>query len=86
MASWLCDTYFQEKLNREFRAVTDPSDRFLMSLEQSVELVEFASNASPGDIFVHKAPSATVQDLPMTHQTHRLIVSNKRLLERVWGL
>lgn len=45
--------------------ITDPAmTRFLMSLEQSVELVEFAfKNATPGDIFVHKAPSATVQDL-----------------------
>lgn len=45
--------------------VTDPNmTRFLMSLEQSVALVEFAlRSARPGDLFVRKAPAATVQDL-----------------------
>ncbi len=42
--------------------ITDPNmTRFMMSLDQSVELVEFAfQNASPGDIFVQKAPAATI--------------------------
>lgn len=45
--------------------VTDPNmTRFMMSLDQSVELVEFAfSNAQPGDIFVQKAPASTVYDV-----------------------
>jgi UDP-glucose 4-epimerase len=45
--------------------VTDPSmTRFLMSLEESVDLVLYAfENARPGDIFVQKAPSSTVGDL-----------------------
>ncbi len=45
--------------------VTDPAmTRFLMSLEQSVDLVIYAfANARPGDIFVQKAPAATVGDL-----------------------
>src|SRR5829696_7981922 len=45
--------------------VTDPNmTRFLMSLEDSVDLVVFAyQNASQGDIFVQKAPACTVQDL-----------------------
>lgn len=45
--------------------VTDPAmTRFLMSLAESVELVEFAfANAAPGDVFVRKAPATTVQDL-----------------------
>ena len=45
--------------------VTDPSmTRFLMSLAQSVELVLYAfEHASPGDIFVQKAPASTVGDL-----------------------
>lgn len=45
--------------------ITDPSmTRFLMSLDESVELVTHAfMNASQGDIFVQKAPSATVHDL-----------------------
>ena len=45
--------------------ITDPSmTRFLMSLDESVELVTHAfMNASQGDIFVQKAPAATVHDL-----------------------
>lgn len=45
--------------------VTDPNmTRFLMSLEEAVELVLFAfKNANPGDIFVQKAPAATIGDL-----------------------
>ncbi|SCY90439.1 UDP-N-acetylglucosamine 4,6-dehydratase family protein, partial [Desulfoluna spongiiphila] len=45
--------------------VTDPNmTRFLMSLDQSVELVLFAfNNMNPGDIFVQKAPASTVIDL-----------------------
>jgi UDP-glucose 4-epimerase len=45
--------------------VTDPAmTRFLMSLEESVDLVLYAfENARPGDIFVQKAPASTVGDL-----------------------
>jgi UDP-N-acetylglucosamine 4,6-dehydratase/5-epimerase len=45
--------------------VTDPNmTRFMMSLDESVNLVMFAfQNAEPGDIFVQKAPAATIHDL-----------------------
>ena len=45
--------------------LTDPlMTRFLMSLEESVGLVEYAfTNAVSGDLFVRKAPASTVQDL-----------------------
>ena len=45
--------------------VTEPNmTRFMMSLEDSVKLVLFAfENANPGDIFVQKAPAATVLTL-----------------------
>ncbi len=45
--------------------VTDPNmTRFLMSLEDSVDLVLYAfENAKPGDIFVQKSPASTVGDL-----------------------
>jgi UDP-glucose 4-epimerase len=45
--------------------VTDPGmTRFLMSLEESVDLVLHAfQNALPGDILVQKAPACTVGDL-----------------------
>lgn len=45
--------------------VTDPAmTRFLMSLEDSVDLVLHAfAHGTPGDIFVQKAPASTVEDL-----------------------
>jgi len=45
--------------------VTDPNmTRFLMSLEEAVELVLFAfTNAEAGDIMVQKSPASTVGDL-----------------------
>ncbi|GAB47061.1 polysaccharide biosynthesis protein [Mobilicoccus pelagius] len=45
--------------------VTDPSmTRFLMSLAESVDLVEYAfEHAQPGDLFVRKAPASTVETL-----------------------
>jgi UDP-glucose 4-epimerase len=45
--------------------ITDPKmTRFLMSLEESVELVLYAfQNAKPGDIFVQKAPATTIENL-----------------------
>ena len=45
--------------------LTDPNmTRFLMSLKDSVDLVLYAyENASQGDIFVQKAPAATIGDL-----------------------
>ena len=45
--------------------VTDPSmTRFLMNLDEAVELVRFAfEHANPGDLFIQKAPAATIGDL-----------------------
>jgi UDP-glucose 4-epimerase len=45
--------------------VTDPNmTRFLMSLEEAVELVIFAfENAETGDIMVQKSPASTIGDL-----------------------
>jgi UDP-glucose 4-epimerase len=45
--------------------VTDPTmTRFLMSLDESVALVQYAfDNAQPGDLFVRKAPASTIADL-----------------------
>lgn len=45
--------------------VTDPQmTRYLMSLDEAVNLVLFAfQNAAPGDIFVQKAPASTIGDL-----------------------
>lgn len=45
--------------------VTDPSmTRFLMNLDEAVDLVRFAfEHANPGDLFVQKAPASTIGDL-----------------------
>ena len=45
--------------------ITDPKmTRFLMSLEEAVELVLFAfAYGNPGDLFVNKAPAGTIGDL-----------------------
>ena len=47
--------------------ITDPNmTRFLMSLEDSVDLVLYAfEHAKQGDIFVQKAPASTVADLAL---------------------
>ena len=47
--------------------VTDPNmTRFLMSLEDSIDLVIYAfQNAKQGDLFVQKAPASTVMDLTL---------------------
>ena len=47
--------------------ITDPNmTRFLMSLEESVDLVMHAfSNMDYGDIFVQKSPSSTINDLAL---------------------
>ncbi len=45
--------------------ITDPNmTRFLMSLEDAVDLVLFAfEHGNPGDLFVNKAPAGTIRDL-----------------------
>jgi len=45
--------------------LTDPKmTRYLMSLDEAVDLVIFAfKNAKQGDLFVQKAPASTIEDL-----------------------
>jgi UDP-N-acetylglucosamine 4,6-dehydratase len=57
---------FVEKIKANLPlTVTDPNmTRFLMSLEDSVDLVLHAfTNGNQGDIFVQKAPASTIADL-----------------------
>ena len=51
--------------NKENITITDPKmTRFLMSLEEAVELVLFAfENGNSGDLFVNKAPAGNIGDL-----------------------
>ncbi|MDO9109554.1 MAG: polysaccharide biosynthesis protein, partial [Desulfatirhabdiaceae bacterium] len=47
--------------------VTDPNmTRFMMTIEDAVDLVEFAFiHGNPGDVFVQKAPAATIETLAL---------------------
>lgn len=57
--------FIQQLRDEKPLTVTDPNmTRFLMSLEDSVDLVIHAfSHAEQGDIFVQKAPASTIGDL-----------------------
>jgi UDP-glucose 4-epimerase len=50
--------------------ITDPNmTRFLMNLDEAVELVKFAfENANPGDLFIQKADASTIGDLALAVQ------------------
>ena len=60
--------FIKQIMNAEPITITDPAmTRFMMSLDQAVELVIFAfENGSAGDIFVQKSPAATIQLLAET--------------------
>lgn len=51
--------------------ITDPNmTRFLMNLDEAVDLVEFAfQHANPGDLFIQKADASTIGDLAKAVQT-----------------
>jgi UDP-glucose 4-epimerase len=57
--------FLRQMQERKPITLTDPSmTRFLMSLEESVDLVLYAfEHAKPGDIFVQKAPACTIDVL-----------------------
>ncbi|MGX1374521.1 polysaccharide biosynthesis protein [Priestia megaterium] len=57
--------FIEQIKNGQPLTVTDPNmTRFLMSLEEAVELVIFAfQNAEAGDIMVQKSPASTIGDL-----------------------
>lgn len=57
--------FVEQMKNGKDLTLTDPNmTRFMMTLEDAVDLVLFAfENANPGDMFVQKAPAATVETL-----------------------
>jgi UDP-N-acetylglucosamine 4,6-dehydratase len=59
--------FVNQILNGKKITITDPNmTRFLMTLEEAVDLVLFAfKHGTPGDLFVNKAPSATIGDLAL---------------------
>ncbi len=60
--------FINQVKNNKPITITDPSmTRFMMSLDQAVNLVLFAfENGTSGDIFVQKSPAATVELLAQT--------------------
>ena len=65
--------------------ITNPNmTRFLMSLEESVELVEHAFiNATTGDLFVRKAPAAKIETIVAALKE---MTGNKNLETRIIGV
>lgn len=63
-------------------SITDPAmTRFLMSLEDSVDLVEYAfENGQQGDIFVQKAPASTIEVLAQALQELFVRQDNIRII------
>lgn len=57
--------FISQIMSGEPLTITDPNmTRYLMTLEDAVELVLYAfKNGQPGDIFVQKAPASTIEDL-----------------------
>lgn len=57
--------FFDQIKNNKPITITNPTmTRFLMSLDEAVDLVLFAfQNGKPGDLFVQKSPASTIEDL-----------------------
>lgn len=57
--------FIEQIKNGQPLTITDPNmTRFLMSLDEAVDLVLFAfENSKPGDLFIQKAPASTIADL-----------------------
>jgi UDP-N-acetylglucosamine 4,6-dehydratase/5-epimerase len=56
----------QIKSNKPITITEPKMTRFLMTLDESVDLVLYAfKNANQGDIFVQKAPASTIKDLAL---------------------
>jgi UDP-N-acetylglucosamine 4,6-dehydratase/5-epimerase len=60
--------FISQLLAGEPLTITDPNmTRFMMSIDDAVDLVIYAfENGNPGDIFVQKAPAATIETLAKT--------------------
>lgn len=62
--------------------ITDPNmTRFMMSVDDAVDLVVYAfQHGNPGDIFVQKAPAATIQTLAYALKRHFNVNNNIRII------
>ena len=83
--------FVQQVMSGKPLTITEPSmTRFLMSLEESVDLVRYAfEHAQPGDLFVRKAPASTVEMLAravadlLGHPDHPIRVIGSRHGEKL---
>lgn len=71
--------------------ITNPNmTRFMMSLDDSVELVMFAFlNGNPGDIFVQKSPGATIHNLAIAlkelfNANNEIVIIGERHSEKMY--
>jgi UDP-glucose 4-epimerase len=71
--------------------ITNPKmTRFMMSLDDSVDLVMFAfKNGNPGDIFVQKSPASTIEDLAIAlkeifNATNEINIIGERHSEKMY--
>jgi UDP-N-acetylglucosamine 4,6-dehydratase len=71
--------------------ITNPNmTRFMMSLDDSVDLVMFAfTNGNPGDIFVQKSPAATIETLAIAlkelfNAKNEIIIIGERHAEKMY--
>jgi len=57
--------FYDQIINNESITITDPNmTRFMMTLDDAVELVLYAfNNGESGDIFVQKSPASTIEEL-----------------------
>lgn len=59
--------FIEQILARKPITITNPEmTRFLLSLDDALDLVEFAlAHGQPGEMFIRKAPAATVEDIAL---------------------
>lgn len=59
--------FYDQIINNDSITITDPNmTRFMMTLDDAVDLVLYAfNNGESGDIFVQKSPASTIEELAM---------------------
>ena len=78
--------WIEQIRNGEAITITDPNmTRFVMTLEEAVDLVLFAfENGESGDLFVQKAPACTIETLALA--TKALFDSDDRIPVKIIGI
>jgi UDP-glucose 4-epimerase len=71
--------FIEQILTGQSLTITDPSmTRFMMTIDDAVDLVLYAfENGNPGDVFVQKAPAATIETL--AHALKRLFDADSEI-------